>query len=342
MIKSPPVKKISRPRRWTFLLFSLLLFVPSLVVAQQVSFSDVSHTHPDYVAISFLRDNGIIRGYADNTFKPFAHINKAEITKIIVESLTTDSDIDFDPIFPDVTEDLWYAQYVLKAHELGFVNGNDVDGSFEGAKPVNLAEFLKMLLMANNINVTSFEGSEPVSNISSDAWYANFINYAATIGIIQTTSQGTIDPAKPLTRAEVSDIIYLLTVTQKGDDTQFLLNRARAEMAQIEVYVAANQLNYAKNAASLGVDLTQQAYKNMPTDPTVLGAAKLARAYDWLVDAYILGSDGKDEAAAVMANDVIKKATEAWVANNENQPIAAHIKERARKILDEVGGVEIE
>ena len=96
----------------------------------------------------------------------------------------------------------------------------------------------------------------------------------------------------------------------------------------------------AKRASELAVDLTQQAYKNMPENNVVVGAAKLARAYDMLVDSFILGIQKKNVEAADMANQAIAKATEAWNANNATQPIAKHIKDRAREILAQVGGKE--
>ena len=95
---------------------------------------------------------------------------------------------------------------------------------------------------------------------------------------------------------------------------------------------------YAKNASELAVDITQQAYKNMPDKNVVLGAAKLARAYDYLVDSFVLGIQGKNAESADLANQAIDKATEAWEANNATQPIAKHIEDRAREILEQVGG----
>ena len=93
------------------------------------------------------------------------------------------------------------------------------------------------------------------------------------------------------------------------------------------------RLGFAKGASELADDVMQQAYKNMPENNIVIGAAKIARAYDWLVDAFVLGIQGQDAEAAQKANDSIDKAGEAWEANNATQPIAAHIKERAREIL---------
>lgn len=303
-------------------------------------FSDVSRTHPNYTAITYLNQAGVVGGYQDGTFKPGNSINRAEVLKIILKGSGIESDSAFEAGFPDVKEEDWFAPYVMKAKALGFVKGNDIDGTFTPGRQVNLAEFLKMLLSANNIDVSGFEGKTVVPNVPTDAWYANYVNYATALGIVLVDSKGNVDAARPLTRSEVVDMMYLLTIILKGADTQFLLSRAEAEMAQIEVYIAANMVANAKNASDLAVDITQQAYKNMPDNNVVLGAGKIAKSYDWLVDSFILGIQNKNEEAAQKANDAIDKATEAWEVNNATQPIARHIKERAREILEQVGGTE--
>ncbi|MBN2087209.1 S-layer homology domain-containing protein [Candidatus Peregrinibacteria bacterium] len=303
-------------------------------------FSDVPRTNPGYVGITFMSEQGVVKGYDDGTFKPNNPINRAEVLKIILGGSGIEADAPFSASFPDVQDGQWFTPYVMKAKAIGIVKGNDVDGTFAPARQVNMAEFIKMLLSANGIDVSSFEGKTVVPNIPADAWYANYINYAAALGIIPRDKDGNVDSAKFLTRAEVINSMYLLAIIRNGGDTQFLLNRAEAELAQIEVYIAANQVALAKNASELAVDITQQAYKNMPENNIVVGAAKLARSYDYLVDSFILGIQGLNDKSTEMANMAIDKASEAWEANNATQPIAAHIKSRAREILAQVGGTE--
>lgn len=335
----------------SIMVMGAFLFGPSQTLAQTATtesgvqnvptgFSDVTRAHPYYVGIMYLTQQGILQGYEDKTFKAEAPINKAEVTKVIVEGLKAPQDATFEPVFSDLTEDLWYSPYVMKARQLGFVSGNEVDKTFAGSKQVNMAEFLKMLLIANKIDVSAFEGKTIAPGIPAEEWFAKYVNYAVALGITPTKADGSLDPSKPLTRGEVANMMYLLSIIMKGSDTQFLLTRAEAELAQIEVYIAANQVALAKNASELAVDFTQQALKNMPDEKVVLGAAKIARSYDWLVDAYIFGIQNKKPEAAQKANEAIDKATEAWQANPDTQSIASHIKERAREILTQVGGTE--
>lgn len=303
-----------------------------------VDFTDVPRTHPHYTAISYLAQKGVIGGYDDKTFKPDSPINRAEVLKVIINASNLKTDEPFSEVFSDVTSNDWFAPFVMKGKALGFVSGDGTDGHFSPARQVNLAEFLKMLLAANKIDPSS--APSLVSNLPSDGWYTSYVNYAVNAGVVALSQDGTVDVGQPLDRADIMNMMYLLLLTLTGDDTEFLLARAEAEMAQIEVYIAANMVNEAKDSSGLAVDLTQQAYKTLSTNSVILGAAKIARAYDWLVDSFILGIQGQKEEAAKKANEAIDKATEAWEANNATQPIAKHIKDRAREILSQVGGVE--
>jgi hypothetical protein len=290
----------------------------------------------------YLNQAGVLGGYADGTFKPENPINRAEVLKIILGGANVEiPEVAAEAPFKDVPKDQWFARFVEKAKALGIVKGNDADGTFAPGRQVNKAEFLKMLFQASGIKIDA-EALKAVTfpDIAQDAWHAPYMKYAAQIGIINKSAEGKLLPDQAMTRGEVAGSLYLLTLIRKGADTQFLLSRAEAELAQIEVYVAANRVDLSKRASELATDLTQQALKNLPDNNVVLGAAKLARAYDLLVDSFVLGIQKKFTEAAEKANLAIDKAGEAWEANNATQPIAKHIKERAREILKQVGGTE--
>lgn len=305
-------------------------------------FPDVLRTHPYYVSVNYLNESAVISGYPDSTFKPENSINRAEVLKIILNGSGVDSPDDFGEVtFPDFTADTWFAKYVMRAKALGIVKGNSIDGTFAPGRQVNKAEFLKMLLEANNIKANALQTvTDVAADVPDDAWFNPYLGYALQVGIISKDVDGNAGPSKLLTRGEVVEMMYLLILIKSSEDTQFLLHRAEAELAQIEVYIAANKIANAKRASELAVDLTQQAYRNMPENNVVLGAAKLAKAYDWLVDSFIYGIQKEYELAAQWANQSIDKASEAWEANSATQPIARHIKDRAREILAQVGGEE--
>lgn len=300
------------------------------------AFSDVPQTHPNYLAINYWLKKDVIKGYSDGTFKPQQLVNRAEALKMILAGNGIESPDQFSSIkFNDVKSTDWFAKYVVKASTINIVNGNP-DGTFAPGRTVSRSEFLKMLLTLNGFKTEKWLGQDMYSDVPKDAWYTPYMNYSGQAGLLTKDEKNNIYPAAPLSRADVAEIMYLMAVIRNGGDTQFLLNQADLQMAQIEIYIGGINPIAAKRAAELGVDMTQQAYNNMPTNNVVVSAAKLARAYDFLVNSYISGIQKKYDDAKNWANQAIAKATEAWEANNEIQSIAKHIKDSAKNIINQI------
>lgn len=300
-------------------------------------FPDLSNTHPNFVAINYLSNEGVLNGYDDGTFQPERLVNRAEALKIIFESMEVEMDdgLDKEGLFSDVPADAWYAGYVAYGKNEGIINGNP-DGTYAPARTVARAEFMKMLLNSIGFKKEQWENQKIFNDVPENEWFTPFMNYAGQAGLISPDDNQNLLPGKEMKRGEVSEVLYLLIVILNGDQTQFLITQSESQMAQIEIYIANNDIVNAKRASELAVDMTQQAYKNMSEDNVVLGAAKIARAYDYLVNSYISALRGEFAEAEDWANQTIDKATEAWEANNETQPIARHIKDRAREILDQI------
>ncbi|NIA02132.1 MAG: hypothetical protein GWP15_02000 [Nitrospirae bacterium] len=329
-------------------LISIVVSVCVLIFAFQATvfaneFTDLENDHDYYVAITYLTRIGVLNGYSDGSFRPDNTINRAEALKVIfVGSDVDSSDASRDDIFYDVPADAWYKSYVNKGYELEIVKGDGVDGGFHGERDVNKAEFLKMLLEANEIEDSALAGavSTTANDVPVDAWFVPYLNYAVLIGVTELNSQGGLGPDKALTRGEVSKMLYLLMLVKGEDNTQLLLDAAELEMIQIDAYVGVGKIDKAKEASELAVDLTQQAMENAPGDDVILGIAKLAKAYDYLVQSFLLGAQGNYVGAEKWANDAIDKAEEAWETDNDTEIVSKYIKEVARSILRQVGGVE--
>lgn len=317
-------------------LFTFVCGATLPVFAADIVFSDTPETHPNNVAIRYLVKQGIFKGYSDGTFKPEKILNKAEALKIIIEgaSIKTD-DNNTATNFKDVASSDWFAKYVAKGKELGIVNGNP-DGTFLPGKTVTRAEFLKMVLIANTFKSDNWKGKALYADVPTDAWYNPYMNFAGSSGLLLKDQQGNLLPTKELSRGEVAEILYLLTVMLKGTDVQFLISQSEAEMVQIEIFMNAADAVHAKRSSELSVDFTQQAYKIMPSNNVVLGAAKLAKAYDMVITAFIAGVQKDKVMAEDYAKKAITKADEAIAVYAEITSVADHVKSRANDILDQI------
>lgn len=177
-------------------------------------FSDVTSSTSNSTAISFLKSEGIVSGYADGSFKPANNLNRAELLKILVEGAGFSPDpAVYRDCFPDVHSE-WFAKYVCFAEEQGWVVGYP-DGNFKPALNINKVEAIKMLLEVFGIfqvDITNnyWEGlGEAYNDIPVDAWFSNYIATAWYLDILE--EDGSIyGPATFITRGGISENIYRL------------------------------------------------------------------------------------------------------------------------------------
>ncbi len=184
-------------------------FVPAeLVVVEEMSFSDVDETHPNYEAIKFLFDAGYVEGYGNGTYQPEMNINRAELLKILVEAVmgTPAADL-YNNCFSDVGTE-WYAKYVCRAKALGWISGYP-DGSFKPKNSVNNVEALKMVIEVTNIGVSPVEGQPVEEVMSGDEWYTVYVNKAYQTGLLSESSpEYSFVPGEFSTRGEVSEYMF--------------------------------------------------------------------------------------------------------------------------------------
>lgn len=176
-------------------LFSDVSASSALDKSNQSDFSDVLESHKYYEAIKYVRSEGIVEGYVDGTYKPVQNINRAEFTKIVIESLYDKSEIlSSDKCFIDI-KDEWFKIYVCFAKQQGIINGYP-DGTFKPANNVNLAEALKIIFEARKIQIDA---------VSGEMWYQKYINLAKGLDIFKTVNP---NPTQLVNRGEMAEIIY--------------------------------------------------------------------------------------------------------------------------------------
>lgn len=87
-------------------------------------------------AISYMSKLGLVKGYPDGNFRPFANISRAEFAAMATRfaQLTGGS-----KTFTDVPKDHWAYESIQRAAEAGWVSGYP-DGSFKPDQPISRAE----------------------------------------------------------------------------------------------------------------------------------------------------------------------------------------------------------
>ena len=159
------------------LLTSFLVSAFLALPVHAASYPDVAKDHLNFNAIEYLDDQEIINGYTDGTFGPDNSVTRAEAMKIILNALGIQVENNLDPEFDDVTENDWFFDYVMTAYQKGIVSGYD-DGDFKPNDEVNLAETLKILLLAAEVNLEDEVSIDVFNDVDKDSWFAASMIYA--------------------------------------------------------------------------------------------------------------------------------------------------------------------
>lgn len=173
-------------------------------------FTDVPENHINYQAIEFLRQNNVLKGYTDGTFKPDARINRAEFVKLIANPFILDTErlneclnqeLDEDDqtvFFPDVRRDSWYAPELCLAKVLKLVDGYP-DGTFKPGEYINFVEAAKII-----VGTFALQTSEEPTG---EFWYRKYVNVLSERNAIPT-SVARFD--EPVTRGEMAEMLFRL------------------------------------------------------------------------------------------------------------------------------------
>jgi len=196
-------------------LFCLFLLLLIGTVSVSAAFSDVPASHSNVVAIEYVQSKGIVAGYPDGTFRPDNTINRAELSKIIIEANFTETEIE-DCIsdntedswsyvfFPDVKKGEWFDDYICIAKAEGIVAGYP-DNTFQPANSVNFAEAAKII-----------SGAFGFSTSSDEVWYKPFVEELGNRKAIPTTIT-SFD--KNITRGEMAEMIWRIKTNNQNEES---------------------------------------------------------------------------------------------------------------------------
>jgi murein DD-endopeptidase MepM/ murein hydrolase activator NlpD len=180
-------------------------------------FADVEESHPYYQAIAYLKTQGVIQGYEDDTFRPDKAVSRVEALKLLFAGLgkevVTGTSIDF----PDTDSGAWYAPYVATAQRDGVVKGYP-DGYFRPGNEVNRVEMIKMLIGVAGVDTDPVVIGNPYDDVHYLEWYAPYAQFVKLANLTPWTSKN-LEPSLPMTRGDVAEMIYrTLALQENGAD----------------------------------------------------------------------------------------------------------------------------
>lgn len=212
----------------------VLAFFLSGIPAFAASFSDVSSKTSYAAAIESLRTTGILKGYANGTFKPGQTINRAEFLKIALEARgNVDTPVDLD-CFPDVAAKHWFARYVCAAKAGGIVAGYP-NGKFSPENPISFAEAAKIVSLTYKQEVQE-QGGE---------WYNKYVRSLESSKAIPPT---IIALDRPITRGEMAEIMWRISEGKTDQPSKSYMN---VKYPAMTVNLSSDAVQTAKSCADL-------------------------------------------------------------------------------------------
>ena len=188
-----------------------LLAVPA-AAADTVNFADISD-RDTAMAVESLRLMGVLDGYGDGSFRPYATLTRAQFCKMAVYVMDGSDELgrySTVTIFPDVKPSHWAASYInMAAKGKGIIAGY-ADGKFHPDQTVTVGQAVTILLRLLGYKDENIGG----------IWPQSYVAQAATIGLTDGVST---DGYAALTR---------------GQAARLFLNLLRADMAEGGTYLS--------------------------------------------------------------------------------------------------------
>ncbi|MFC9706539.1 S-layer homology domain-containing protein [Paenibacillus sp. NPDC056933] len=219
-------------------MLSMSLSVSAEVATSKSSLTDINKSYAK-TEISKLVEQGIITGYADNTFKPSQSVTRAQLAKIMVGALNLKPDASEAIQFKDVKEDLWYAGYVGALVKSGIAQGTSKE-SFSPNKNVTREELAVFFVRAfgwKQQDVTGQSAKPLLSDLDQVSnWAKESVTMAYQSGFIKGMVQkdGTVkfNPSGVADRQALARLAYEF-VTNKSTYDNYM-TPAKAEEATEE------------------------------------------------------------------------------------------------------------
>ena len=147
-----------------------------------------------------------IVGYEDGTIKPENNITRAEVATIFFRLLTDDARARFwssENDYTDVATDSWYNNAVSTLSNMGIINGYE-DGTFQPNASITRAEFTAI---ATRFFDYTAEYDGAFNDVASGSWYADYVQAAVDMGLVDGYPDGGFHPNSYITRAEAVTIV---------------------------------------------------------------------------------------------------------------------------------------
>lgn len=188
---------------------SVTVTVPLGAESKSSVFSDVVESDWFYENVSYVYENGIMKGISEESFAPRATMTRAMSATILYRLAVTPSVEDYSHPFTDVKSGLWYSDAVTWAYGRDIVNGVS-DTEFAPDKSITRAEFATMFWRyaeANDLALPAKRNGNIADETSVPFYARTAVRNMYRAEIINGKTGYIFDSKAEITRSEAAAII---------------------------------------------------------------------------------------------------------------------------------------
>src|SRR5436190_980582 len=174
------------------------------------NFYDVPPSEYFAAAVRYLYGHGIIAGYADGSFRPYANTTRGQLSKMVVLAEGWSISTPSTPTFRDVPASSAFFNYVETAYAHGTISGYTCGQGcldFRPSANISRAQLCKILSQAQGWSANTQGGPHFTDVPYGDPFY-DYVETTITHGVITGYGDGTFHPALPATRGQISKVLY--------------------------------------------------------------------------------------------------------------------------------------
>lgn len=173
--------------------------------AASADFPDVNQSNYFSEAVLNLTQEGVIKGFADGTFRPNQVVTRAQAAVILAAALDLDTTTVNNPGFKDVPAGDWYYGSVATLVEKGIMSGVDPEHFLPG-KQVTRAEMAKMLSLGYNL--TAEKTKTNFTDVPEKSWFSGYVNAIAENAITSGVSSTFFAPGQAVNRGQMAAFVF--------------------------------------------------------------------------------------------------------------------------------------
>ena len=181
--------------------------IPAAVAvdAKDVEFKDLKKTNEYYEPLMELVERGVMKGYKNDTIRPYGEATRGQVAKMIAQTIEIDTKNVVDPGFTDVKKDGDLYGPIAALKEAGIIGGY-ADGTFRPNAKVTRGQVAKMVALAYDFK-SEGKGDNPFKDIKDDSELLDYVKSLQERDIIKGYKDGTFKPNAKVRRGQVAKML---------------------------------------------------------------------------------------------------------------------------------------